>query len=172
MCHQCGAEMETVEHMLFHCQRAQILWKLVPVQWDGLTPFTDALKEWWRKQWEIGKNGDMEERQELTAYLMWQTWKGRNSWLYNSERWLENEIIQKVWNEWLEFKNEQAKQEERSRRIVQAKRKEPWWKPEMGSMKLNVCSDIAGDGKGEGLGIIARDGWGEMIQAWSVAKEA
>lgn len=102
MCHQCGEEMETVEHMLFHCQRAQILWKLAPVQWDGLTPFTDSLKEWWRKQWEIGKNGDMEERQELTAYLMWQTWKGRNSWLYNSERWLENEIIQKFgmngWN--------------------------------------------------------------------------
>lgn len=55
---------------------------------------------------------------------------------------------------------------------MQAKRKEPWWKPEVGSMKLNVCSDIAGDGKGEELGIIARDGWGEMIQAWSVAKEA
>lgn len=28
------------------------------------------------------------------------------------------------------IKNEQAKQEERSRKIVQVERKEPWWKPD------------------------------------------
>lgn len=45
VCHQYGELMEIVEHMLFHCQNAHILWKLAPVQWDGLTLFTYSLKE-------------------------------------------------------------------------------------------------------------------------------
>lgn len=77
---------------------------------------------------------------------------------------VEIEIIQKAWNEWLGFKTEQTKQKEGRRCNVQVERREPWQKPKMRSIELNVCFDIAADGKGEGMGIIAKDGWGEIIQ--------
>lgn len=32
MCKQCGEELETVEHLFFHCQKAQNIWKLAPGQ--------------------------------------------------------------------------------------------------------------------------------------------
>ena len=35
-CSRCGDHIETVEHILFHCTQAQKVWKLAPVQWDGL----------------------------------------------------------------------------------------------------------------------------------------
>lgn len=75
VCRQCGEEMETVEHLFFHCQRARNIWKLAPVQWDGLQQFTWSLKLWWRKQGEAEKEGAMEDSQDFTAYLMWQIWK-------------------------------------------------------------------------------------------------
>lgn len=90
-----------------------LLWKLAPVQWDGLMAYTDSLKDWWKKQGEIGRNGAMDERHELTAYIMWQTWKARNCWLYNSECWTELDIIQKAWDEWTEFKAQQTKNDGR-----------------------------------------------------------
>lgn len=62
VCHQCGEEVETMEHLLFYCTKAKLLWKLAPVQWDGLLAYTDSPKDWWRKQGEIGRNGAMDER--------------------------------------------------------------------------------------------------------------
>lgn len=118
------------------------------------------MKEWWRKQEEIRKNGELEERQEFTAYLMWQTWKARNRWLYNSEKWAEVKIIQKAWNEWMVFKCEQTKQAAGTRRPIMVETREHWQPPELDTMRLNVSSNIAVDAKDFGLGIIPRNGWG------------
>ena len=32
----CGDNMETIEHLLFFCTNATIVWKMAPVRWDGL----------------------------------------------------------------------------------------------------------------------------------------
>lgn len=125
VCRQCGEEMETVECLFFHCQRAKNIWKLAPVQWDGLQQFTWCLKDWWRKQGEVGKEGAMKDRQDFTAYLIWQIWKARNSRTFHKEYWSEMEIIKKAWEEWSKFKDVQANQPERSNRSMQTVHKEP-----------------------------------------------
>lgn len=54
---------------------------------------------------------------------------------------------------------------------MQVEPPEPWQKLVTGTIKLNVCSDTAVDGKAGGLGIIARDSRGDMLQAWSMARK-
>lgn len=39
-------------------------------------------------------------------------------------------------------------------------------------MKLNVCSECAADGRGEGIGIIARDDQGELVQVGQLLGKA
>lgn len=36
ICKNCGSEAETVEHLFFQCPSAQNIWKMAPLQWDGL----------------------------------------------------------------------------------------------------------------------------------------
>lgn len=62
---------------------------------------TVSFKDWWWKKGEAGNNRDLDERQELTADLIWQVWKARNSWSFKAEQWSELEIVQKAWeNGW------------------------------------------------------------------------
>lgn len=63
-CKLCGEEKKTVEHPFFHCVKAKMIWKMAPVQWDGLIQQTTSFKEWWRtlenatdrNEMEIGRN--------------------------------------------------------------------------------------------------------------------
>ena len=36
VCPQCGEEKETVEHLMFNCEKTKRIWELAPVGWDGL----------------------------------------------------------------------------------------------------------------------------------------
>lgn len=62
---------------------------------------TIYFKDWWWKQGEAGNNRDLDEKQELTAFLIWQMWKARNNWSFKAEQWSELEIVQKALGEWL-----------------------------------------------------------------------
>lgn len=46
VCRICGEETETTKHILFHCGRSQLIWKLTPVGWDGMIQQTNSFKEW------------------------------------------------------------------------------------------------------------------------------
>lgn len=70
ICSQYGEDLETEEHLFFHCRRAQLIWQLAPVQWDGLNSVMGSIKEWWLKQGETGKLRKLEDRHEFTAFLL------------------------------------------------------------------------------------------------------
>lgn len=40
ICKHCGEVMETVEHLVFHCAKVKLIWKLAPVQWDDIQQHT------------------------------------------------------------------------------------------------------------------------------------
>ncbi|GER57422.1 50S ribosomal protein L5 [Striga asiatica] len=37
--------------------------------------------------------------------LIWNLWKARNAWICNKEKWIDKDIVDKAYNEWLEFDN-------------------------------------------------------------------
>lgn len=83
------------------------IWKLAPVQWDGQGQQRGSIKEWWNKLGNAINRKDMSDRIELSAYIMWQIWKNRNNWIFNSEKLIEIEVVNKAWAEWLEYKDAQ-----------------------------------------------------------------
>lgn len=44
MCKQCREGLETVEHLFFYCPKTQLIWKISPVSWEGLSYATDSFK--------------------------------------------------------------------------------------------------------------------------------
>lgn len=72
ICKQCEEGLESVEHLFFHCPKTQLIWKLSPVSWEGLSNFIDSLKAWWTEQGKAENGQELVHRQELLAYIMWQ----------------------------------------------------------------------------------------------------
>lgn len=83
---------------------------------------------------------DLSNRLELTAYIMQHIWKNRNQWTFNFEKLAKMEIVQKVWPEWSEYKDEHLREKQVNERIPRLDKKEGWKLPEVEGMKLNVSS--------------------------------
>ncbi|XP_027167207.1 uncharacterized protein LOC113767344 [Coffea eugenioides] len=78
MCINCGEGVETLEHMLFKCDRAALIWKAAPLQWDGLEGLKNSFWHWWEELMQATKREDGRDHIILTANLLWQVWKARN----------------------------------------------------------------------------------------------
>lgn len=68
----------------------------------------------------------------------------------------------------MEFKEAHLKQQKEPIRTVMVERKEAWKTPELGVVKLNVSSETSGKWTGSGVGIVARNHEGKLLQTWSV----
>lgn len=167
-CKMCEEEKEMLEHHFFHCENAKLLWKLAPVQWDGLLQHTNSFKEWWRSIEAAATREEMEDRKELTAYILWHIWKNHNSWIFNLEKWSELEVVQHAWSAWMEYKNAQKQTTREKVYTIRLPQKEAWKAPGPGVIKLNVSSASKAGAGGVGVGIVARDDQGRMLQTWVV----
>lgn len=67
------------------------------------------------------------------------------------------EVVQRPSQEWMEFNVENPKQQKRHTRTVRVERKEAWNAPEVGVIKLNVCSENFDSGISARVGIVARN---------------
>lgn len=74
-CKICGEGKEIIEHVMFHYEEAERIWKMAPAKWDGLEPQTGSIKEWWNKLGNATNKKDISDRIELSAYIMWEIWK-------------------------------------------------------------------------------------------------
>lgn len=77
-CKQCGEGLETVEHLLFHCAKAKLVWRISPVRLTGLEQYSVKANDWWLELSKAARKKDIKDRIELTAYLMLHLWKARN----------------------------------------------------------------------------------------------
>lgn len=105
ICKGCGNGVETTEHIFFHCSKAHLVWKLAPVQWDGASEHQGNFRSWWA---EISKARCRKEGYDhiaLTANILWQIWKARNSLEFGEKSKEAIKIIQKANSEWLEYDN-------------------------------------------------------------------
>ncbi|XP_071924774.1 uncharacterized protein [Coffea arabica] len=71
ICSRCGEEVETLEHMLLKCNKVKDIWKLAPIQWDGIENMTDNFKNWWTAVAEARYRTQGKDHIGLTAYILW-----------------------------------------------------------------------------------------------------
>ena len=74
----CGEEVETVEHMLFQCPIAQLVWRIALIRWEGLRDLHHNFRRWWEVVAETGSKDQGMDQINLTINILWQIWKARN----------------------------------------------------------------------------------------------
>ncbi|CAA0833761.1 Ribonuclease H-like superfamily protein, partial [Striga hermonthica] len=105
ICQPCGEAPETIEHIFFHCPRAQMLWNISPVSWDGICNVGCKFKTWWSHLYTIKPSLVAEDRIQLTTYLLWWLWKSRNLWMFEKIKIPIHLVAAKAHQAWLEIKS-------------------------------------------------------------------
>lgn len=85
ICKGCGEQIETVEHVLLLCTRAQEVWKMAPIHWDGAAEQIGNFKHWWWTITEAASRNNGMDHLALTANILWQLWKTRNACVFNDK---------------------------------------------------------------------------------------
>ncbi|XP_071926080.1 uncharacterized protein [Coffea arabica] len=103
ICHCCGEETETIEHIFFFCPKAKVVWKLAPVKWEGLVAMQGNLWRWWEAVMQSARKTQGEDRIRLTVNVLWQIWKARNKLTFQSEIVDAKLMVDKAQQEWIEY---------------------------------------------------------------------
>lgn len=171
MCHRCGEAVETLEHMLFQCDKAALIWKAAPLQWDGLERFRGSFWHWWEELMQVTKREEGREHIILTANLLWQIWKARNESQFNKEERDPFLPVHKAVGEWREYQEatrnlEESEGERAMEETVGAK----WMPPAKGSIKINTDAAFNKIKKQAGWGLAARNDEGRLIATWAIPR--
>ncbi|XP_027072055.1 uncharacterized protein [Coffea arabica] len=117
MCAGCGEREETIEHMMFQCKKAKEIWKMAPVQWEGLEHLTGCFMKWWSAILEAQESRGEAVQVNVTINILWQIWKARNEREFNQKEREPHKAIEKAQKEWREF--EEANKGMEPRKITQ-----------------------------------------------------
>lgn len=71
ICCRYGLVSETREHLFFHCMEFALIWKLAPIQWDGLHQLTWSFVDWWRAICLVAKGATFQKRMKITVHILW-----------------------------------------------------------------------------------------------------
>ena len=69
-CSYCGEKTETLEHTLFFCRHAELIWKAIPIRWDGLNSFKYYFWLWWNSLMEAKERIEGREHIALTINIL------------------------------------------------------------------------------------------------------
>ncbi|CAA0824192.1 Unknown protein [Striga hermonthica] len=103
MCCWCGETEENLEHMLFLCPRAKLVWKLAGIWWHKMQSDNMCFRDWWEDLCNLSGSAANKERISLSTYLLWWLSRTRNSWIFNKEHMSELMVVEGARREWLEF---------------------------------------------------------------------
>lgn len=102
-CKGCGEHAETVEHAMITCARAQEVWKMAPIQWEGVAEQAGSFKHWWWNVMDASSRTRGQDHLSLTANILLQLWKARNDREFNDKHRHPMKIVQIAHQEWLEL---------------------------------------------------------------------
>ncbi|XP_027150180.1 uncharacterized protein LOC113750404 [Coffea eugenioides] len=168
ICDGCGEHNEFIEHMFFQCSRAQAVWKMAPIQWDGLTEQTGNFRVWWTAMLEVSYRTEGREHIELTTNILWQIWKRRNEWKFNAKRKHPWKTVNKGQQEW----QEQASAWSKETMIPEdAERDGEEVEPvdvRSDEMHIRISTSVQKQTNSVGTGILATNFSHQVVLAWAL----
>ncbi|XP_071933891.1 uncharacterized protein [Coffea arabica] len=168
ICDGCGDQNESIEHMFFQCCRAQEVWKMAPIQWDGLTGQTGNFRVWWNAMLEASGRIEGREHIELTTNILWQIWKRRNEWKFNAKREHPWKTVNKAQQEWQEqvsaWSNEIMTPEDAGREGGEVEPVEV----RSDEVQIKISTSVQEQTKCVGIGILAINHSHQVMSAWGL----
>ncbi|XP_074352682.1 uncharacterized protein LOC141691828 [Apium graveolens] len=162
-CPVCDGADETILHALVTCPKAALLWQSIisDVQQYVQGDFFDWLDGTLR---QVNK-----DRRALVGTIAWSIWKGRNEKVWNNRSSSVNSMLYLANNYLTQWR---ATQSHSFVILPRAGLAEDgamsWVKPQGTEVKVNVDAALFNEHVSFGVGMVARDGRGDLLQARTV----
>ena len=151
--------------MLFQCNKVKEIWKMAPVQWDGI-----AHLSWWIAIQEAQDSRGVEDQVNLTINILWQIWKARNDREFNHKEKEPFKIIENALKEWTEF--DEANKGKESRKSTQETELQQWNDQDQNEshsgLTLKIHTSLDKGQAAVGIGISATDNMGRLQAIWAL----
>lgn len=165
-CMRCSMENETINHILFECPYARLVWALSPVHAPVDGTMSDSL---YSNLWRVMSLQDRYPKEEacadLVPWLLWRIWKNRNDFLFQGKDYAAQDAVNKAledMKEWLE-RSEEEKKEVKKPTVDRPRVK--WKPPPEGWIKCNADGSWHKNRQNQGVGWVSRDYTGRMLWA-------
>lgn len=162
-CQRCGREDESINHVLFECPVARLVWAQSGFPFPRSGFENRNLFENFDYLMRMGKNKSI--REELTRvfpWILWIIWKNKNVFCVEGREFSADETVAKAQDDarpW--FEAQKGLKEERS--LSSRQREEPWRAPATGFMKCNISVSWSRKNQMSGASWIVRNCRGEVV---------
>lgn len=103
-CKCCGEGEESIEHLFFHCNQAQLIWKFAPIHWEGLMDKQHNFESWWQGILKAASKTGIEYHVTIAVCILWMILKCGNKWLFDGIRHDFNFTMEQARNDCLNTK--------------------------------------------------------------------
>ncbi|XP_060959571.1 uncharacterized protein LOC133030706 [Cannabis sativa] len=165
-CVFCHSSAESISHVLLECHFAQSCWNRAAVCTATAAVRSD-FSLWFESLLHRGRVGMVEEG----SMVAWSIWKARNELLWKNKTRTAAEVVshaRSVLDQWC------YAQSNRFEPLMVSKnnhhKEEHWSKPEANKIKVNVDGAIFQSMGSYGVGIVARDSNGQLIEASTILR--
>ncbi|KAM6547829.1 hypothetical protein CsatB_019505 [Cannabis sativa] len=165
-CVFCHSSAESISHVLLECQFAQSCWNRAAVCTATAAVGSD-FSLWFESLLHRGRVGMVEEG----SMVAWSIWKARNELLWKNKTRTAAEVVshaRSVLDQWC------YAQSNRFEPLMVSKnnhhKEEHWSQPEANKIKVNVEGAIFQSTGSYGVGIVARDSNGQLIEASTILR--
>uniref|UniRef100_A0A803QMW8 RNase H type-1 domain-containing protein n=1 Tax=Cannabis sativa TaxID=3483 RepID=A0A803QMW8_CANSA len=164
-CPLCHVDIETISHVLMHCDFAKSCWNIsaIDFQRGGGTP---DFAIWFGEALLKDTLTVMEER----AMVTWRIWLARNDILWNNKTTTAFEVVRSARTNLDSWKNAQVQRTAPLLNVNYSNGREHWMKPMTHKFKINVDGAIFEAENCFGIGCVIRDQTARLVEAISVSK--
>ena len=162
-CSRCGGEAESINHLLFQCPYARLVWAVAQIHIPPAGRWSDSLFANLFWVLNLKKEYPKEEVDEgFVPWLLWRLWKNRNEFIFRGKDYSAPTTVKKVWEDVLEWKSRNEITEEEVKSPTPKAAEVKWIPPDPMSLKCNTdgaWSKETGTGGLAGYYEIIKDCW-------------
>ncbi|XP_013674098.1 uncharacterized protein LOC106378528 [Brassica napus] len=161
-CKLCNQDVETIQHVLFHCSKAQELWREFRLPLDYVFQDVSLIELFGSCLKFMEASTFNQERRQAIPWILWTIWKNRNSLLYAVTQESPSLLVQRTLEEAVLW-NKLNKAESNGGQ-VQADMGMPkyWFPPTQGMIKCNLHASWISDKQFIGVAWITRNHRGDV----------
>uniref|UniRef100_A0A803QFY2 RNase H type-1 domain-containing protein n=1 Tax=Cannabis sativa TaxID=3483 RepID=A0A803QFY2_CANSA len=167
ICPVCNEEYETIFHVLVTCPIALSCWNRSRVDVGNVADGDMDFYNWFLLAVNRGRDAELEE----LAMVAWAIWKARNEVVWQQKSSTAASIVASARSNLDQYKFAQDRRGfSLSHLVVDGNKSEQWSKPNGNQIKVNVDGALFAQEGRFGLGCLARDSNGRLIEAYTLGK--
>ncbi|KAG7593529.1 Ribonuclease H-like superfamily [Arabidopsis thaliana x Arabidopsis arenosa] len=157
-CVRCPSQVETVNHLLFKCSFARLVWAISPIPAPQGTDWSDSIYQNMYCILNITQtHPHLGDEGSIGPWILWRLWKSRNDYIFKGKEYNALQVIKKAKEDVEEWRMRKEKQSQPPKAPKPETNKIKWVPPPLNWVKCNTDGAWSAASTNCGIGWVLRD---------------